>query len=69
METGSTNDIRKEVREAVSILAPGSGLLLAPVTNVRADTKQSWRNVEAMIDEWKASSRRARSDPVTTRVG
>ncbi len=53
METGSTEDIRRQVRDAVSILAAGSGLLLAPVTNIRADTENSWRNVEAMIDEWK----------------
>ena len=53
METGSAEDIRRQVRNAVSILGPGGGLLLAPVTNVRADTPTSWRNVEAMVDEWK----------------
>ncbi len=53
METGSPADIRGEVRQSVSALAPGGGLLLAPVTNVRADTETSWRNVEAMVEEWK----------------
>ena len=53
METGSAEDIRRQVRNAVSVLGPGGGLLVAPVTNVRADTPTSWRNVEAMVDEWK----------------
>jgi hypothetical protein len=53
VECGTPEDIRSEVREAVKVLAPGGGFILAPVTNVRADTEQAWRNVEAMIAEWK----------------
>ena len=53
MEKGSAEDIRRQVRNALSVLGPGSGLLLAPVTNVRADTPTTRRNVEAMVDEWK----------------
>ena len=34
-------------------LAPGGGFILAPVTNIRADTPRAWRNVEALIDEWR----------------
>ncbi len=53
IECGTPQDIRRQVQEAISILAPGGGFILAPVTNVRADTDQSWHNVRTMIDEWK----------------
>ena len=53
VECGTPDEIREEVRQAVDVLAPGGGFILAPVTNVRADTERAWRNVEAMIDEWK----------------
>ena len=53
VECGEPEDIRREVRQAISILGPGGGLLLAPVTNVRADTPRARRNVEVLIDEWK----------------
>ncbi len=56
VECGTTEDIRKEVREAVATLSPGGGLILAPVTNVRADTEVARRNVDALIDEWKRLS-------------
>lgn len=56
VECGSTDDIRREVRQAVSTLSPGGGLLLAPVTNVRADTEVARRNVDALIDEWRKVS-------------
>jgi hypothetical protein len=52
-ERGRADDIRREVRQAVSTLAPGGGVILAPVTNVRADTEVARRNVDALIDEWK----------------
>jgi hypothetical protein len=61
VECGSTDDIRREVRDAMAALAPGSGFILAPVTNVRADTEQSWRNVEALVEEWK----RVRNGPAS----
>ena len=53
METGAPEDIAREVREAISILAPGGGFILAPVTNVRADTPRAWENVQAMIAAWR----------------
>lgn len=55
VERGEEEDVRREVRDSLSILAPGGGFILAPVTNVRSDTERAWRNVEAMIDEWKRS--------------
>ena len=53
VECGTQDEIRREVRDAMSILAPGGGFILAPVTNVRADTARARENVEAMISEWK----------------
>ena len=54
VERGTPEDIRGQVRRAVSALAPGGGFILAPVTNVREDNERVWRNVEALIDEWRA---------------
>jgi len=53
VECGTPEQIRSQVREAISALAPGGGFILAPVTNIRADTPRAWRNVEALIDEWR----------------
>ena len=53
VETGTPADVAREVREAISILAPGGGFILAPVTNVRADTPRAWANVDALIKTWK----------------
>ena len=54
VECGTEEDIAAEVRQAISVLAPGGGLILAPVTNVRADTPRAWDNVRAMIGEWRS---------------
>jgi len=53
MECGMPDQIRDQVRQAISILSPGGGFILAPVTNIRADTEQVWDNVRAMIEAWK----------------
>jgi hypothetical protein len=53
------------VRNAISVLAPGGGFILAPVTNVRADTERSWENVGALVQEWK----RLRKYPVKQDAG
>jgi uroporphyrinogen decarboxylase len=65
VECGSPADIRREVRNAISVLAPGGGFILAPVTNVRADTERSWENVGALVQEWK----RLRKYPVKQDAG
>ncbi len=54
VECGTPEDIAAEVRQAISILAPGGGLILAPVTNVRADTPRAWENVRTMIEVWRS---------------
>jgi len=53
VECGSPEDIRREVQQAMDVLAPGGGFILSPVTNVRADTERSWRNVNELIDTWR----------------
>ncbi len=54
VECGTPDDVRKQVRDAISILAPGGGLILAPVTNIREDNERVWANVEAMIEAWQS---------------
>jgi uroporphyrinogen-III decarboxylase len=53
VECGTPDDIREQVRRSMSILAPGGGFILAPVTNVREDTERAWENVRALIDTWR----------------
>ena len=53
VECGSPEDIANEVRQAISVLAPDGGFILAPVTNVRADTPRAWENVRTLIDTWR----------------
>jgi uroporphyrinogen decarboxylase len=53
MERGTPDEIREQVRDAISVLAPGGGCILAPVTNVREDNEHVWRNLHAMIDSWR----------------
>ena len=54
IECGTPAQIREQVRQAISILSPGGGFILAPVTNIRADTEQAWENVRTMIEAWRA---------------
>jgi hypothetical protein len=56
VERGTEEDVRREVREAMSTLAPGGGFILSPVTNVRSDSDQARANIAALVDEWMASS-------------
>lgn len=53
MECGTPDDIRKQVRDAISILGPGGGFILAPVTNVREDNECVWTNLCAMLEAWR----------------
>ena len=53
VECGTPEDIRDQVRQAISTLAPGGGFILAPVTNVREDNDRVWRNLEALITTWR----------------
>ncbi len=58
VECAPEDEIRRQVREAVGTLGP-DGFILAPVTNVRADTPTARRNVEALVDEWQRTCRGA----------
>jgi len=52
VETGTQQQVREEVREAMRLLGP-RGFILSPVDNVLESSEISWRNVEALIDEWR----------------
>lgn len=53
IELGSESEVRAEVQNAMMKLSPGGGFILSPIDNVREDTENSRRNVNALIDEWK----------------
>jgi uroporphyrinogen-III decarboxylase len=55
VEKGTLEDVRAEVETALSVLAPGGGFILSPVDNVREDTPTSRRNVETLIEAWRAN--------------
>ena len=54
IECGTPAEITNQVRQAISVLSPGGGFILAPVTNVRADTEQAWENIRTMIEAWRS---------------
>ena len=54
VEMGTEQEIRAAVRHAIQTLGP-DGLILSPVDNITVDAPQTWRNVDALIDEWRAS--------------
>jgi uroporphyrinogen-III decarboxylase len=53
VEQAEPADVRREVRQALDILAPGGGFILSPVENVRDPAEHAWRNTLALIDEWQ----------------
>jgi uroporphyrinogen-III decarboxylase len=55
VEKGTPEEVRAEVETALSVLAPGGGFILSPVDNVREDTPTSRRNVDALIEAWRAN--------------
>lgn len=61
IECGAEEEIRQEVRQAISTLGIGGGFILSPVTNVREDNPRVWANLDALIDEWRAARHLAAS--------
>lgn len=57
VEEGTEKEVRAAVEEAVSVLGDTGRFILSPVDNVRADTEQSWRNVQAFVDTWRSLTR------------
>lgn len=54
VEDGTEADVRAAVAEALATLGPTGRFILSPVDNVRADTEQSWRNIEVFIETWRS---------------
>jgi hypothetical protein len=52
---GNREEIAQAVQQAMEILAPGGGFILAPVDAIFPDTP--WSSVEAMISAWRAAQR------------
>lgn len=52
MERGSQQEVRDQVREAMSALGPDR-FILSPVDNVTGDTEDLWRNVRTLIETWE----------------
>jgi len=53
VERGSEDDVRREVRTALEVYGR-DGFILSPVDNVTDASAETWRNVNALIDEWRA---------------
>lgn len=53
VERGNTDEVQKEVIEAVKVLAPKKGFILSPVDNVRELNEVAARNVKVLIESWQ----------------
>jgi hypothetical protein len=53
IERGSPEEVRAEVHRALEVLAPGGGLILSPVDNVREDSARARENVRVLIESWR----------------
>jgi hypothetical protein len=52
--SGRRQDVENAVRNAIEILAPGGGFVLAPIDQLFEDTR--WENVLTMIETWRKLS-------------
>jgi uroporphyrinogen-III decarboxylase len=52
VEMGSEDEVRSAVRKAMTTLGP-RGLILSPVDNITVDEPRTWKNIEALMDEWR----------------
>ncbi len=57
VEEGTEKDVRSAVETAIAELGQTGRFILSPVDNIRADTEQSWRNVEVFVRRWRELSR------------
>lgn len=53
VEHGSPEEVRREVTDAMEILAPGGGFILSPVDNIRESTPKALENSHTLIDQWQ----------------
>ncbi len=53
VENGSSNEVLKEVRQAMEILASTGGFILSPVDNIRDFNPQAQENILVLIAEWQ----------------
>jgi hypothetical protein len=55
VERGTPEEVRAAVRTALDTLGP-TGFILSPVDNIRDETPEVWRSVEAFIDAWQEAT-------------
>ncbi len=53
VESGTPEQVAREVAEAMQHLAPLGGFILSPVDNVRAYSPEIQQNVKALIESWE----------------
>ena len=54
VETGTPEQVRRAVEEAITALGPTGRFILSPADNVREDTELAWSNVKVFIAAWRA---------------
>jgi len=53
VEKDSPQEVRKAVKKALDILAPGDGFILSPVDDIDDPSEHAWNNVRVFIEAWK----------------
>jgi uroporphyrinogen-III decarboxylase len=59
VEAGTADQIRGSVKQALDILAPGSGFILSPVDGIYDASEKARRNVGIFVEAWKEPRQRA----------
>lgn len=53
VEKGSEKEVRKAVKEALDVMAPGNGFILSPVDDIEDPSEHTWNNVRIFIQAWR----------------
>jgi len=56
VETGTPEEVQREVQHAMQTLGRRNRFILSPVDNIRQWSPEVERNVKALLGEWKRSS-------------
>jgi len=56
VETGTPEEVQREVQHAMQTLGRRNRFILSPVDNIRQWSPDVERNVKALLGEWKRSS-------------
>ena len=53
VEEGTPEDVRAAVHRALEIMRGANGFILSPVDNITEITRNTWRNVDVLIETWR----------------